>query len=451
MLSNPHRNNAIKLATFGCIALLLTLNFYTNVFRSAKAEWFNTFQLDSESLTVARLARTQEEGMWSDGGLQGRFYGKTYPDSLNENTYQYHRYYHGPDSAKVKYSTYKTEIGGQAMMFAVLDDITPFTNARSYEFFRLVASFLSALAFTVFLYWVLQSFGAFTCCLLLLLILYSGWITVFGRNIFWGLWSFYVPFLTISLWLHRHSSKPNNGTGPGFYLAVYAAVWVKSFITGYEYISTAMIMLTVPLLYYAINHNWSLRQFVFTFMKTSVVSLLAVFSSMAVLVYQISKVSGSLQAGIDHIFFSYDKRSFGELENYKHPVLEASLKADPLDVVRTYFDGTAMRLTNLLGVDVGTITLKFNAFIIAFAAASVLALVIVKGQQKQTAKALVVATWFSIMAPLSWFVLFKGHSQIHTHMNYITWYMPFALLGFCLVGFALQQTTHRAWQHWLQR
>jgi hypothetical protein len=44
-------------------------------------------------------------------------------------------------------------------------------------------------------------------------------------------------------------------------------------------------------------------------------------------------------------------------------------------------------------------------------------------------------TWFSLLAPLSWFVIFKGHSFIHTHMNAITWHMPFMFLGFALVGY----------------
>jgi len=48
--------------------------------------------------------------------------------------------------------------------------------------------------------------------------------------------------------------------------------------------------------------------------------------------------------------------------------------------------------------------------------------------------ALSLALWFSLLAPLSWMVIFKGHSYIHTHMNFITWHMPFTILGFGLMG-----------------
>jgi len=52
----------------------------------------------------------------------------------------------------------------------------------------------------------------------------------------------------------------------------------------------------------------------------------------------------------------------------------------------------------------------------------------------RSARALVGTTWFSILAPLSWFVLFKAHSDVHTHMNFLVWQMPFTLFGFAVVG-----------------
>jgi len=48
--------------------------------------------------------------------------------------------------------------------------------------------------------------------------------------------------------------------------------------------------------------------------------------------------------------------------------------------------------------------------------------------------ALAAMTWVSILAPLSWFIIFKGHAYAHTHMDHIVWYMPFMLLGAALTG-----------------
>jgi hypothetical protein len=49
-------------------------------------------------------------------------------------------------------------------------------------------------------------------------------------------------------------------------------------------------------------------------------------------------------------------------------------------------------------------------------------------------KAIVFATWFSIVAPLSWFFLFIQHSNIHYHLNFIVWYIPFLPLGVLCFG-----------------
>ena len=36
----------------------------------------------------------------------------------------------------------------------------------------------------------------------------------------------------------------------------------------------------------------------------------------------------------------------------------------------------------------------------------------------------------SFMAPLSWFVIAKGHSAGHYHINYVLWYLPFIPFSF---------------------
>jgi hypothetical protein len=51
--------------------------------------------------------------------------------------------------------------------------------------------------------------------------------------------------------------------------------------------------------------------------------------------------------------------------------------------------------------------------------------------------ALLVTAWFSILAPLSWYFIFKAHSYVHTHMNFIVWQMPFTFFGFALCGLAI--------------
>ena len=50
--------------------------------------------------------------------------------------------------------------------------------------------------------------------------------------------------------------------------------------------------------------------------------------------------------------------------------------------------------------------------------------------------ALILACWFSILAPLSWFVIFKAHSYSHLAINFIVWQMPFTFFGAAVAGLA---------------
>ena len=70
------------------------------------------------------------------------------------------------------------------------------------------------------------------------------------------------------------------------------------------------------------------------------------------------------------------------------------------------------------------------------------------GEPNQTFKAfaLVATTWFSLLSPLSWYIIFKSLAFLHTHMNYLPWHMPFTILGFGLCGYIVE-TLFRKLKH----
>jgi hypothetical protein len=53
-------------------------------------------------------------------------------------------------------------------------------------------------------------------------------------------------------------------------------------------------------------------------------------------------------------------------------------------------------------------------------------------------QALIATTWYSIIAPLSWLIIFKPTSYTHDAIFPIVWQMPFTLLGFAVCGYVLQ-------------
>ncbi|MBT7188802.1 MAG: hypothetical protein HN560_03500 [Anaerolineae bacterium] len=59
-------------------------------------------------------------------------------------------------------------------------------------------------------------------------------------------------------------------------------------------------------------------------------------------------------------------------------------------------------------------------------------------ERRKTGYALLVTAWYSTLAPLSWFVVFKAHAYIHTSLDFLVWQMPFMFFGLALSGYAIQ-------------
>ena len=125
----------------------------------------------------------------------------------------------------------------------------------------------------------------------------------------------------------------------------------------------------------------------------------------------------------------------------------ASLVSRTVPVVRTYLDGTFVDLGSYRWISSASasrlpLKVKYHFLVVLFLVASVGVCMRRKrhiaANTWRSSLALVAMTWFSILAPLSWFVVFKAHSFIHTHMNFIVWQMPFTIFGFAVCGLAVK-------------
>jgi len=145
--------------------------------------------------------------------------------------------------------------------------------------------------------------------------------------------------------------------------------------------------------------------------------------------------------GVAHVFYSFGKRTHGEAEGFPE-VYAASLEAGTIGVVITYVNGIFFDLNNYLSnantfVSDFLLKIRYAYLIVLFMVMSGLLFWQSKramAEQRQHYIALIWTTWFSILAPLSWYVIFKAHSFIHTHMSFLLWQMPFIFFGFAVFG-----------------
>jgi hypothetical protein len=220
------------------------------------------------------------------------------------------------------------------------------------------------------------------------------------------------------------------------------SVFVKCLFNGYEYITTALVMLMAPYVYFALKQRWPVRQFIQHGAVAVAGSISAVLASMLILVFQISAVEGTPAAGVNHILNSFFRRTYADANQFSE-AYRASLQASPISVFVTYLQIPAISWrfifdTPFRHVDY-TVSIGFGA-LIAVILFFTLAYIVYRRLAKTPPAdqwpilTLVWTTWFSILAPLSWIVIFNAHAYIHTFMDPIVWYMPYLLSGWTLCG-----------------
>ena len=158
--------------------------------------------------------------------------------------------------------------------------------------------------------------------------------------------------------------------------------------------------------------------------------------------------------GVAHVIWSFGKRTYGDVQDYP-AVYAASLEAGTIGIVITYINGIFFDFNNYLpdtNAFVSNFLLKIRYYylIVLFFAMSVLLYLRsnkeMMAERRQHYIALIWTTWFSILAPLSWYVIFKAHSYIHTHMSFLLWQMPFTFFGFAVFGAAVMVWTREIGQ-----
>lgn len=162
------------------------------------------------------------------------------------------------------------------------------------------------------------------------------------------------------------------------------------------------------------------------------------FAAILLHLMQLASVFGSYSKGLEHLWYTIAKRTHGD-PNFVDEVYRASLESNVFSVIWKYWNGRAFDLNSLIGfgefITFGELILTL-LILSSFITALTFSLKDFK-KLKKINLAAIAALWFSVLAPLSWHILAKGHSYIHGHMNHVLWYVPFLLIGFAYLGYIL--------------
>ena len=142
--------------------------------------------------------------------------------------------------------------------------------------------------------------------------------------------------------------------------------------------------------------------------------------------------TGSFQGGVNYINEAIDRRFFSNDPNMPS-IYEKASQASFWSILKIYLEESYF----------SEVYIPYFAIMIFFAIVSAIYLIsnrIKPGDPNQTSKglALIATTWFSLLSPLGWYIIFKSVAYFHTHMNYLPWHMPFTLFGFGMCGFVIE-------------
>jgi len=263
-----------------------------------------------------------------------------------------------------------------------------------------------------------------------------------GGSLWWSVWTYFIPFLAILLLLEKRHKNPENKNDAKLFLGLFLAVFMKHLLFGFEFVTTILLAIYPPIIYYFWIEKKSFSSFIIFSIKSGFIALLAVFTQSIILFYQLSVLKGGgILDGLYHILFLYKKRgsfeSYGDITFY--------------DIISKVFDNFFK--TNPFNPDLFTINNIFN-FLTFFLFTALVAYLIYNfliektfTQEKRKLTGLFIATAFSVLCPLSWYVMFIEHAYIHFHRDVIVWYVPTMLYCFVIIGIAISLIFNRLISH----
>lgn len=428
-------------------------SFQKNIFEFASPRMVEVFAMGTESFIINRIAMTEMEGNDAYAGFLGRI-----PEMDNtpqarikvprgrSNLDAYYNYFN-TYVGKYPFKPYMSNLGLQARILAWLKTNDLLNTGENFGNYRAIFSSISAFIFTIFCFYILIEFGSFIAIFLVLYIAQLDWVVSSVAHMFWFSGLMFVPFISNLFFLKK--LKEGNSKIKYLFIALiitYSFSFLKCLSSGYEVISSFLVMNTIPIFYYWIKDRWKVLRFLIVFISISFVSLAGVFSSMVIQAQQIDVLKSEAGAGKKHLLSSYFRRSSGKGIRPNMPDrVKESYRVSSLDVIKKYWNSSLVTLNDNYHNPKGLV--KASRLVVLLLIITVIYLILLYMDNKlyndNILEGLLICTWVSLISPLSMFVLFKSLSWLHPHLVPITWNMPFSILMAVIVLYILKKSIVR--------
>jgi hypothetical protein len=409
-------------AVIACI--VLTAIYCGNLFRFQPAMIDGVYDTTSEASVVGRLARAAADGYFRNTDLGSN----VDPQHLNSAPDNYQRqveYFLHPELLHrpgVYWAPYPSHFAMQGYVFAAIDAINPMPRSMRIAFYHLLASLFTA-GVLVWMAAILRTkFGWAAFIGFLLPVAIEPMFSGLAPNLCWfaGSWLLPIPFGMLL-------ADEDDERRRRFLIGLAFAAFLVRFLSGYEFTSTIILATAVGCLLTVKE-----RPNLFRHVLRNAAWVVAV----GVTAFVVAAILHAIKEGGFAVFAQKAANRMAG-DGYS---LESALvfgKFQPIGAVISLY----------LGGNVVTLTKNFGFVLALIAMYAVLVLMDERfnwfyGKERRKLQVLALAVLASFTAPLSWFILGKGHSFDHLPFDLIMWYVPTIPLGFAMLGVGLVSFGH---------
>lgn len=389
------KEKSLKEIIIYCVAVvLMVLSFNNNIFRIGTMSTFKTFQMDSENLVRGAILR----------------------DKYNLNKSKYGLYTivkNNPEDNEFEVKEYKSQVGIQGTVFAFLQNKLHF----SIRELHLLCSITLSIILVGICYLLKEKYGTLFAMIFYIVFILSPWIVYFAKNLYWVEFTWFLPLLLCLLLEKTRKIK--------IYIPlIFMSVLLKC-LCGYEYLSTILLTAITFLIVDFIGKKGERKELFKMILMVGLASILAFV--VAICIHAYLRGDGDIIHGARDIFTqdvmkrtmatSIDQVNISEIKEKDLKYIKDSIDVKYTYVITRYFNFNTDIIKGISG------EYFINIYII-----SLIALIV--GIIIEDKIDYMLLYFIFLLGTLSWFILAKSHSYIHTHMNYVLWYFGFIQMSF---------------------
>ena len=372
-----------------CVILFLCLVpiFGLNILQVASSEFVSSWKLGSDQLVL--------------NGIRLRSEDTSLPWGL-----------YGLETAR------NQQLGFQGYFYTFMSSVL---GTGYWLFFSAAALF--ALTIAVFTVQLSKLTNGLFASAFLVTMIGSPWMVSASISLYWALWAWMLPLIFAAgtvLTSKRHSQI--------ILLAGLFAAFAIRFACGYEFMTSTIIAAAIIPVLFVIFRYRQTRSILWgkVAMQSSAIFVIGLGAFLLILLIHANlRGEGNLGEGLNEIFFQdVLRRTYGDPEAFDD-IYRTSLTISPFMVVGRYIflwqtDFLVLGYPPVAAIHFG----NFSFSLLLMVASSLIAVQLVRKNPVGFRNAVLYVSTLAI--PLSWLILAKGHSWIHTFINFILWYQMFA-------------------------